>query len=223
MVAIFIDNSWFCGGTIISSSYILTAAHCVAAAHFYDVVAGIHNHRASEEAHRVEITSYTGIFHPEWDPSGSFHNDVALIELPEPLPLNDYIKPVCLPQKGDIAQEGDLSTVTGWGATADNSAISDVLMMVRDRPVINNKDCNDVYGIINDGIMCIDTEGGRGSCSGDSGGPLIKKISSSDGSKSVWQQQGIVSFGSSLGCQAGYPDGFSRTEFFLDWILSYAS
>merc|ERR1711862_289815 len=40
---------------------------------------------------------------------------------------------------------------------------------------MGNSDCNDVYGIVGDGVVCIDTTGGRGSCNGDSGGPFVQK------------------------------------------------
>ena len=36
--------------------------------------------------------------------------------------------------------------------------------MVEDLPVIDNPTCNDYYGIINDGIMCIDSSDGKGVC-----------------------------------------------------------
>lgn len=45
---------------------------------------------------------------------------------------------------------------------------------------------------------------------GDSGGPLNK-----DG-----KTYGITSFGSSAGCEAGYPDAFTRVTQYLDWISS---
>ena len=35
-----------------------------------------------------------------------------------------------------------------------------------------------------------------------------------------WNQVGIVSFGSSAGCEVGLPAGFIRVEYFLDWIKS---
>ena len=35
-----------------------------------------------------------------------------------------------------------------------------------------------------------------------------------------WNQVGIVSFGSSGGCEIGLPAGFTRTEYYLDWIMS---
>ena len=38
------------------------------------------------------------------------------------------------------------------------------VQMVSDLPVISNTDCQAYYGIINDGIMCIDSAGGKGVC-----------------------------------------------------------
>merc|ERR1712098_695394 len=68
---------------------------------------------------------------------------------------------------GDTADEAELVTVTGWGKPSDNAGgISPVLRMVSDLPCISNKECNDFYGIVGDGIVCIDTTGGKGSCNG---------------------------------------------------------
>jgi secreted trypsin-like serine protease len=50
---------------------------------------------------------------------------------------------------------------------------------------------------------------------GDSGGPLVYQ--ESDG---IYTEVGIVSFGSSAGCQRGYPVGFTRVTSFLSWISS---
>ena len=36
----------------------------------------------------------------------------------------------------------------------------------------------------------------------------------------LWNQVGIVSFGSSAGCEVGLPAGFTRVEYYLDWIMS---
>ena len=56
-------------------------------------------------------------------------------------------------------------SVIGWGKPSDSaSSISPTLQMVHDIPVMSNSECNDYYGIVGDGIVCIDTTGGRGSC-----------------------------------------------------------
>merc|ERR1711971_1234549 len=36
----------------------------------------------------------------------------------------------------------------------------------------------------------------------------------------LWTQVGIVSFGSSSGCETGLPAGFTRTEYYIDGIMS---
>merc|ERR1711909_133513 len=138
--------------------------------------------------------------------------------------MGDYIKPSCLPESGGAAMEGDLVTVTGWGKPSDSAGgISPVLRMVSDLPVISNSDCNDVYGIVGDGVVCIDTTSGKGSCNGDSGGPLVTKAGAKTAAGKKWNQVGIVSFGSSSGCEVGYPAGFTRTEYYTDWIMSNSS
>merc|ERR1712098_955518 len=158
------------------------------------------------EPNRVEITSFNGWTHPQWSPN-DLANDIALIELPSPITFNDYIKPSCLPDMGDTADPDELVTATGWGKPSDNAGcISPVLRMVEDLPIITNAECNAVYGIAQAGVVCIDTTGGKGTCNGDSGGPLNMKFDVKDGAAGQkWKQIGVVSFGASAGCEVDTP------------------
>merc|ERR1711899_478226 len=218
-VALFIDNAWFCGGSIISENYVMTAAHCADGASYFDIMAGAHNVRASSAPHRGEITSYNGWTHLSWN-HNTLENDIALIELPSPMSFNEYIKPSCMPMAGDTADVNEMVTCTGWGKPSDSAGgISPVLRMVEDRPIISNSECNAIYGIVGDGVVCIDTTGGKGTCNGDSGGPLNMKYDVKSAGQQ-WKQVGIVSFGASAGCEVGYPAGFTRVEYYLDWIMS---
>ena len=154
MASIFIDDAWFCVGLIVSENYILAAAHCVDGGSFYDVMVGTNSFQSTESC-RVEITSYNGWTHPDWN-MNNLAADLALIELPEPLEFNECVAPACLPESGETLQVGSLVAILGWGKP--------VLRDVFELPVMSDTDCSAVYGFIAPGAACVDTSGGPGSC-----------------------------------------------------------
>lgn len=143
--------------------------------------------------------------------------------------LSVNIQLVVLPGYSEMGQSfsGQTSRISGWGITADGSpSLSEVLMAVSVE-VITNFICNLTYlGIIQSTHLCTSGSDGRGSCSGDSGGPVVigNKQVCPNGLTTCFSmiifclQVGIVSFGLSLGCQLGWPSGHTRVTSFLNWI-----
>ncbi|KAL7643263.1 UNVERIFIED_CONTAM: hypothetical protein RMT77_006554 [Armadillidium vulgare] len=211
-VGIFIDDMYFCGGSLISSEWVLTAGHCLYESKSAQVVLGAHNIREAEVT-QVSITSTDLIVHEDYSPT-LVHNDIALIHLPQAVEFTDYIQPVCLPTGESDLDEGTSVTPTGWGKTHDGiGTISDTLNEVTVQTVTDEV-CADYYGslTINGDQICIDATDGHGTCNGDSGGPLNYNTVGG------WQTRGITSFGSSAGCESGAPDAFTQVTHFLDWI-----
>jgi len=204
-----IDGSLYCGGSLISAGHVLTAAHCLDGAWYVDINLGTSKFGAGP--YSIQITSFNYVIHPDWNPI-TLSNDIAIIYLPSNVEFTDFISPICLPEIGDTVTDGDLVTIVGWGKESDIGSISSSLNY-KEAPVISDNVCGAVYGDLSDGVGCVD---GPTTCNGDSGGSVMSRIEMHDGYK--WSQAGVLSFGSSLGCETGFPNGFTRVEYYLQWI-----
>ena len=195
----------------VGEKHILTAAHCADGVFEHEVVVGAHDIRASDN---TVIMAHSPTVHPDWS-SSTLSNDLAILHLDTPIDFsafNGEVRTNCLASSGDYTDQKSL--VSGWGRPSDSSgSIARYLRYVDDRRVMSQAECEDYWGNLNEGVVCIDTTGGHGSCNGDSGGPL-----SIPGSK--YTQIGIVSFGSTLGCESGAPAGFSEVAKYASWISS---
>jgi len=96
--------------------------------------------------------------------------------------------------------------------TNDDGDFSDALRGV-EVEILDNDECNRLFGIMTETMMCTSGSNGRGTCYGDSGGPAIVK--QPDGS---YVQVGILSFGALAGCEKGYPSGQVLVHKYIDWI-----
>ncbi|XP_037958545.1 brachyurin-like [Teleopsis dalmanni] len=208
----------WCGGTLISDRYIVTAAHCTdSLTTGVDVYLGAYNRLdRSEPGQQIIFTpkKYVTV-HEEWDPE-AIRNDISLIKLPEAITFNDYIQPASLPKYSPdddySTYEDQLAIASGWGRTSDQATgVTDVLEWI-ESPIMKNNICSRWYlGSIKSSQICIKTTGGVSTCNGDSGGPLVLD----DGSNTLI---GATSFGIALGCETGWPGVFTRITYFLKWI-----
>lgn len=212
----------FCGGSLISNRWILTAAHCTVGSSDTDIEAllGEHDYQITTETKMVRLTLSQIINHPKYDPK-EINFDFSLLKLNYTINFSKHphIRPICLPTNATEDYEGFLATITGWGTLSSGGSLSSVLMEV-DVTVLSNSDCKSAYGYssghITNQMLCANVkEGGKDACQGDSGGPLItcKSTSGCDNYELI----GVVSWG--IGCAlTDYPGVYARVTQQLDWI-----
>ncbi|EDW15515.2 uncharacterized protein Dmoj_GI24876 [Drosophila mojavensis] len=231
-----------CGGSLISTRYVVTASHCVNGKSLPtdwrltgarlgewdtetnpDCEVDVRGMKDCAPPH-LDVPVERTIPHPSYDPNSRNQlNDIALLRLARQIEYTDFVRPICLPLDTNLRSatfDGISMDVAGWGKTEEKSSSNLKLKAAVDGFTLS--ECQSVYSrqniVLENTQMCAGGMEGVDSCRGDSGGPLIgldtNKVNT------YYFLAGVVSFGPTPCGLNGWPGVYTRVGPYVDWIQS---
>ncbi|EGX59647.1 serine protease [Streptomyces zinciresistens K42] len=201
------SQNQFCGGTLVSPTKVVTAAHCMAgeSASAVRVVGG----RTLLGGSGGTVGRVAGIWvHPGYR-TATAGDDVAVLTLSAPMPYTPA--PYVGAGQTGVYAAGTTARILGWGTTSEGGG-SSARLRTATVPTVADADCARSYGsdFVRSDMVCAGYPSGAvDTCQGDSGGPLLVG----------GVLAGITSWGE--GCaQPGRPGVYTRLTTFSDEVTA---
>ncbi|XP_059096332.1 trypsin-3-like isoform X2 [Tigriopus californicus] len=212
------NGQHFCGGSIIHSKYILTAAHCLSwGVTRVRVSFGKHD-LTKKETGAFSRNAKELMYHKDYLEHQPDY-DIGMIKLRKPIPFTESVNRIRIPNPNIPSLQGYRAMAAGWGNVAYTSLEGSSVLRKVTIQVFSNDYCQKKYFMdnITERMICAGSrKGGKDSCQGDSGGPLAMK-----GKNYGYVQVGIVAWGRGCGSKQ-YPGVYTRVSKFTDWIRKKA-
>ncbi|CAG9815213.1 unnamed protein product [Phaedon cochleariae] len=210
-------SAHWCGAVIISSKWVLTAAHCLQGytKGAYVIVAGEYDTDTDSGAEQRKFIDEFFV-HERFRQGHKMNNDIALVKVKGGgFVLNDDVQPICLPDP-DADYERRLNcTISGFGSVKSGTSAYSHKLMAAWIPIHSRDICKmpHIYGdSIADGMICAGfLDGGVDACDGDSGGPLACL------DQGVFTLYGLTSWGQHCG-HANKPGVYVKVAHYRAWI-----